>query len=311
MARSKSDQWYRGWATAPAVQAVIAGESDSLALDEVVWRSSTGEWRDFRELGKIPEGLRQLTGLRSLTIGSSNRESFTLPAWLDDMPALEEIDARHVSIKDLPTLSSVRWALNAETLWRCRGTVDPEKVYGLFVRSQTSLDVLESLFQNPVYSPLSLSELIIYSEKGLRGNTSEWLAQHIDEILESQDQLQELYIFGCPIGWVPPAIRKLTKLTRLMLANISLSSVPDWLFDLPVLESLNLSSNELSDLPFAVGRSQHLRQLRLGDNSFTHIPAGVWDLQGLTLLDISGSPIKSIPSDILRLRDAQRVSYRE
>jgi hypothetical protein len=62
------------WLAHDAVQDVIAGRSDTLDLGEI--HLSTG-------INGIPEGVRQLTGLRSLDLGGrlGQRISFTLPAW--------------------------------------------------------------------------------------------------------------------------------------------------------------------------------------------------------------------------------------
>jgi Leucine-rich repeat (LRR) protein len=308
----------KAWDTDPAVQVVFPGQSDSLDPGEVHAKySSYGSGRH-----QVPEELRRLTGLRSLTLSgpsggrtsSSARPTWVLPDWLDDLAALEKIDAREVRLANLPPLPRVRWALDAEDLYRFAEIVDPARVYAVRVNAATSRGALGNLLNNAQASWLSLSEMDFSDAVRIpphrpsliqQWTRYEWIADNIEAILKTQPQLQSLNIAGCPIGNVPLSIKKLIKLTHLSLVAIFLPTVPDWLFELPSLESLSLELNELSDLPSAIGGARHLRQLSLGANRFTHIPAGVWNLQALKGLYIPDCPIELIPSDILRLEELE------
>jgi hypothetical protein len=78
-------------------------------------------------------------------------------------------------------------------------------------------------------------------------------------------------------------------------------SLPDWLFETPRLERLDLGSNGLSDLPRSLAEAKRLEYLNLEYNLFQRIPDAVWKLSALETLDLHGCPIEEVPADILRL----------
>lgn len=66
-------------------------------------------------------------------------------------------------------------------------------------------------------------------------------------------------------------------------------NLPPTLFDMPVLQMLDLSRNHIIELPQAVGRCGSLRVLCLRDNELTAVPDEVGLLKELQVLDLSGN----------------------
>jgi len=58
--------------------------------------------------------------------------------------------------------------------------------------------------------------------------------------------------------------------------------VPDWLWTLRNLETLNLSENGLRHIPDAIGNLRRLRMLDLGHNQLSGLPEGLGELVGLS-----------------------------
>jgi hypothetical protein len=86
------------------------------------------------------------------------------------------------------------------------------------------------------------------------------------------------------------------------LAGAYPGAIPEWLFQLPELKSLDFSHNGLSEFPDSIINAVGLRSLDLSYNNFRRIPDGVWRLIGLNRLGLRQCPIEEIPADILRLK---------
>ncbi|MFI7601557.1 COR domain-containing protein [Actinoplanes sp. NPDC049681] len=263
-----------------------------------------------RVLTRLPPAVLRLTRLRSLRLGTSPLTA--LPSWLSELPALETIDARAVELSSVPELEKAYLAVNAETLWRCRGSsLRLDRVYAVRITSRTSPEALQHLTRLADEGRLSLSSLGVISTftkgDGMAATAAQWRAdlgvvmRCLERVLESQPYLQELRIIGYPLQHVPEAMRRLTALTHLSLIGVWPPSLPDWLFELPRLTSLDLVHNDLSRLPAAVERARELTSLDLSYNTFGHVPDGVWELPRLTRLDLSCCPLEWIPADILHL----------
>src|SRR5690349_9137508 len=86
---------------------VRAGRSTRLSLETF---GSSG-------LTAIPQEVRGLTGLRSLSLG--NAEIGTLPHWLEELPNLESIDIRSAQVTAFSSfLPNIRWAVEANQIIR-------------------------------------------------------------------------------------------------------------------------------------------------------------------------------------------------
>lgn len=79
-------------------------------------------------------------------------------------------------------------------------------------------------------------------------------------------------------------------------------ALPDWLFTLPRLFSLNLANNRLTDLPAPVDATTSLTILNLAGNPLHRVPEIAWRLTELFSLNLSRCPIVEIPADVLGLQ---------
>ncbi len=258
---------------------------------------------------EVPSELRELRNLRSLDLRGSGISS--LPAWVEDVPDLEEINIYGLENVSILSWPRIRWKLDARTA--IRAELDPGKISGIDINSQTPARVLQEVFDLGRSGVLNLEELSISCGVTLQpGNQSkqlklDWpdfslLDSQIEEFLGSQRELVELELLGCPFGRIPEPIRDMTRLAEIMLCGVFPENVPDWLFRLPALSSLDLEINDLAYLPDSLREARELKVLLLGWNRFNGIPSGVWELASLEHLGLEGCRLTEIPSDILRLK---------
>ncbi len=88
----------------------------------------------------------------------------------------------------------------------------------------------------------------------------------------------EMDLSGKGFAEVPPALGRLTKLTR-----------------------LNLGKNRLTTLPPEIGRLVKLKELNLSANRLTELPPQLGELSQLCKLDVSGNPLTALPPELGRL----------
>lgn len=283
------------WGLQNQIDAVRAGRESSIHLFEV-------------GLTEVPDEIRGLRGLRTLTVGDQIK---TLPSWLGDLPHLEKIDISTHPMTALPALPNIRWGIDVEAIIRCGDTLDPSKVYYICIEPDTSMRAMLRAFELSRSGMLRLSRLSITRRQIIRDASRQateaewpilnWLKANIDEFLEAQKNLSYLSLWGCPLGRVPEATCTLQALTDLVMARIWAETYPDRLFEAPNLTRLGLPFNDLADLPESIGRARNLKILELYGNRLTQVPACVWQLEELGTLDLSMNPIAEIPADILRL----------
>ena len=107
----------------------------------------------------------------------------------------------------------------------------------------------------------------------------------------------------------------------LNLRDRDLTELPDTLWELTVLESLDLSGNRLTELPAAIGQLVGLRSLVLGrwdedhiegwrGNQLTQLPAEVSQLSNLTELYFSRNQLTQLPTEVAQLTNLTKLDLR-
>jgi serine/threonine protein kinase len=115
---------------------------------------------------------------------------------------------------------------------------------------------------------------------------------------------------------VPEALWGLTALISLNLTGNLFTSLPEALGGLTALTDLALSENQLTSLPVALGRLTALNFLNLGENQLTSLPEALGGLAALTTLHLGGNQLTSLPAALgaltalttLNLRNNQLTS---
>jgi internalin A len=288
-------------------------------IDNVRAGRSTSLWLGAFELDgltEVPEQIRGLTGLRSLSLAFIRIES--LPPWLAELPNLETIDISQGELLTFPSfLPRVRWSVSAEQILRFGDQLDPGKVSEIRITNETPRMAIQHAFDLGRGGALDLSSFSVADPMHMNDGPYEmkdwWpffdvIDSQLDEFLEGCQGLSHLNLYGCPIGRVPEPIRRLPALTGISLTGVWPGAIPGWLFEVPRLTSLGLGSNDLSDLPDSLGEATRLEYLGLENNRFRRIPDAVWKLAALEALNLSGCPIEEIPADVLRMARLKDLS---
>jgi internalin A len=297
------------------IDAVRTGSSTELSL----WAPKEDK------LTEIPQEVRELTGLRSLSLGDpsfnalmgSSTSIRTLPPWLDELPNLESINIIGAdSITFSSPLPDVHWRVDAEQIPKFGDLLDPAKISTISIRPQMSRNAIQLVFDLGRSGALAISGLFIAASLvgGRKEQEKVWpffdtINSQLDEFLEANKELRELELYKCPIGRIPEPVRQLRALESIFMGGVWPAIIPDWLFEAPELTSLNLAANNLRDLPDALAGARRLRFLGLASNQFRQIPACVWELATLESINLYGCPIEEIPADILRLDRLTNLSF--
>eukprot|EP01090_Pellita_catalonica_P021956 TRINITY_DN8364_c0_g1_i1.p1 TRINITY_DN8364_c0_g1~~TRINITY_DN8364_c0_g1_i1.p1 ORF type:complete len:787 (-),score=118.37 TRINITY_DN8364_c0_g1_i1:74-2434(-) len=116
-----------------------------------------------------------------------------------------------------------------------------------------------------------------------------------------------LDLSGCGFLTLNKAVCNYTHLTMLLLNDNKLTSLPEKMFKaLPLLSTLDISSNELSSLSPSIGQLLSLEILNLANNRLTSLPFEVGRLYHLKTLKVEGNSINNVSPAVLQ-QPAQRV----
>jgi hypothetical protein len=141
------------------IDAVRTGSSTELSL----WAPKEDK------LTEIPQEVRELTGLRSLSLGDpsfnalmgSSTSIRTLPPWLDELPNLESINIIGAdSITFSSPLPDVHWRVDAEQIPKFGDLLDPAKISTISIRPQMSRNAIQLVFDLGRSGALAISGLL-------------------------------------------------------------------------------------------------------------------------------------------------------
>ncbi|KAI8334303.1 hypothetical protein BC941DRAFT_432635 [Chlamydoabsidia padenii] len=170
----------------------------------------------------------------------------------------------------------------------------PTELYHL-----TGLEVLlvaqNQLVTIPDQLPLQLPGLVTLSVAGnridyLTPNISRW--KHMRHL-----QLGSVYGGNC-LTRIPDSIVEMPRLEELDVSCNQLCALPGNM-SIPSLVHLNVSRNQLESLPISIGGCGGLKTLNVSKNHLTTLPATLVELVNLELFDISENLLCIMPADIL------------
>jgi hypothetical protein len=215
------------------IDAVRTGSSTELSL----WAPKEDK------LTEIPQEVRELTGLRSLSLGDpsfnalmgSSTSIRTLPPWLDELPNLESIT---IICADSITFSSplpdVHWRVDAEQIPKFGDLLDPAKISTISIRPQMSRNAIQLVFDLGRSGALAISGLFIAASSvgGRKEQEKVWpffdtINSQLDEFLEANKELRELELYKCPIGRIPEPVRQLRALESIFMGGVWPAIIPD------------------------------------------------------------------------------------
>jgi internalin A len=136
-------------------------------------------------------------------------------------------------------------------------------------------------------------------------STPQWVLERIKNAKEGN--LNSLYLSPVSssgaLEKIPDVVFGLSNLTSLDLSQNRLSTVPESITQMQNLTVLNLSQNQLSNFPESITQLQNLTSLDLSRNQLTKIPESITQLQNLIYLNLSENRLDTIPESITQLRN--------
>ena len=111
--------------------------------------------------------------------------------------------------------------------------------------------------------------------------------------------------------WIQERIRR-TKVQQLPALTLSggLRFIPDEIFELSWLETLDLGNNHLTFIPDEISKLKNLHTLYLYRNDLTNLPSSIAQLTNLAYLDLSKNKLTSIPNTITNLTSLCTLNLR-
>ncbi len=122
------------------------------------------------------------------------------------------------------------------------------------------------------------------------------------------DEGRRIDAIGNKLSALPAEIGQLNQLEELQVVDNRLSALPGEIVQLTSLQSLDLSRNQLSALPAEIRQLTSLRSLDLRDSPLSALPAGIGQLTNLQSLDLSRNQLSALPAEIRQLTNLQSLS---
>ncbi|WP_317853308.1 hypothetical protein [Pseudomonas sp. BF-R-19] len=255
--------------------------------------------------GTLDEGRVELTRLEAELVTLEN----DLSAWTVDIPAVHPHSNQPFTAQQLQIEHSTRDAFRESVLrcWRRESDLDDFNdslqtiTYDLSLETRITghLPTLSADFSH-------VSLVYLSSENGL--TTS------VTGFLERFPKLKTLVINDFRLGDIPEAIFRMSDLTSLNLLDCNITLTPQSVLNLAEmvrLEFIDLRNNTLGLAP-DISQMADLTTLQLDNCGLTELPAGLLQLKSLETVDLSGNAISRIPTDILELplEVAESISLR-
>ena len=169
--------------------------------------------------------------------------------------------------------------------------------YSEFVgRTLDSYSVLESRYIDYYYDTTSY-----YFETGVYGLSRNY------KILEKTDIL---YLRDKNLIKLPEELFELRNLKTLDLGNNKLKKIPNGLSKLQNLETLILRHNDLEELPEELFELKNLKILDLGNNKLKRISKGLSKLQNLETLILRHNELEEFPHELVELKNIKVLFLR-
>jgi uncharacterized protein (TIGR02996 family) len=291
--------WYARWLDAALwqVSSATTAVADLFDLDPETTAVSVSD----RELSALPDGLRQLTALRSLNLHGTGLEE--LPAWIGELEHLEFLGVGGNSLRSLPR--SVGKLVRLKRLF-CSNTDKLERLPGS-IGQLAALEKLHLSFNKLKQVPRTIGNLHGLRELDLSRNQLTALPTTIGGL----SRLRTLKLTWNKLSRLPGALADLHRLEELELRANEFRSLPNCVGRLPALHSLHLGENpglDVADACRKLAGVPTLRRLSLFRNQLTELPAEIGLLTQLRTLDLSWNQLTGLPDELAALTNLEHLA---
>lgn len=99
--------------------------------------------------------------------------------------------------------------------------------------------------------------------------------------LDSKSEIVKLTIRAVRLKSLPEFLLNLPNLQTLIVSGVRLNALRDWIVSLKSLQTLNLSGNPLKSLPESIGELKNLKELGVKQCSLESLPDSIGELAAL------------------------------
>ena len=138
-------------------------------------------------------------------------------------------------------------------------------------------------------------------------DTSIYTYETLDETLEKPLEICNLDLSRMSLTEIPQEVYTLKNLETLNLEYNFLESIPDEVAQLSFLKDLNLSNNNLTAFPEIILSLSNLNIIKLNTNEIPLIPVSIVDLSNLKELHLSYNRLTAIPPEIAGLKNLEML----
>jgi Leucine-rich repeat (LRR) protein len=91
--------------------------------------------------------------------------------------------------------------------------------------------------------------------------------------------------------------------TSVKIRGKNLTRIPEFVFNMPNLEVLNLSDNRIESIPEKIGKLKNLQELTMNYNALRSLPSSMGSLTKLELLSLYNNELTTLPSSMEKLKN--------
>ncbi len=208
----------------------------------------------------------------------------------------------------LQSLSNVFFLISTQFQIKFSKTKKPNGKFYMIIASSTTISVdnikkriLEFLSLS-LYSNLNRVDSLVFKDKiptNQQKKALMYILTHIDLLWN----LGSIDIEYMHLNTVPEPIFNVRQLSSLNLSNNDITEIPSEIAELENLFILNLSNNNLKNLPTSIENLKRLYELNISNNDFKSLPESIYALINLRVLRVSNNNLESISNDINKLKN--------
>lgn len=122
-------------------------------------------------------------------------------------------------------------------------------------------------------------------------------------------EVYELHLTGKKWRVFPEEIRSFKNLRSLKIKRAGLTSIPEWIGEMPI-EKLSFAKNKLESFPPGILKVKDLLSLDLGHNFISVVPEEISQLTLLEDLNLWGNTIYDLPEELNELANLKKIDLR-
>lgn len=127
--------------------------------------------------------------------------------------------------------------------------------------------------------------------------------------LSCLSNLQKLYIDNCNLSSIDNVLNSNYELNELQIRGNNISQIPDEIYNLTKLETLYMNSNKIIEISSNIEQLQKLRILVANSNKISEIPTTILSLKNITKINLCNNNIEELHSSLIEEWISTKPNY--